>query len=631
MYRVKFFLDQVYKYKRECPDLTVDSLSVLPETVLTKRICLGLANTFVDFLGMACPFVLRFKLLMKELFLHGLSWDEPVPEVMKRSWVDLIIEAVQTDSLCFPRAARPPNVCGNPSLVIFTDGSDAAFCACVYIRWRVSDLVDGEESYSAHLLCAKAKVTPLSGLTTPRVELNSLVLGSRLALTAARALKVEKFLCPTDIYMLSDSECSIVALDKTSSNLKPFFHNRVVEIGENVSEMRKICEVEEVYHVPGKLNVADLGTRSGVKVEQLGSDTVWQKGPSFLSLRRELWPVTRPTQKYDVPDEEIRGEPQVYLSAALKVKLSRVVQSDPGLCYVIRDDLDSQVSPLLENIMAVMNYSNCLDTVKRILARLFQTWQGGKELGKMAPVKETLEKAEQMILVSAMPRTVEALRKGKLFSLLPCKVGNLLVTRGRVGEEPLSDLLGVSYLPILMPDTRAAFLYMYQSHVGKTGLVHKSVAETLTRSRALVWIHKGKDLAKSIVRSCPECKIQRKELLKQQISSLKPASLKMCRPWTNVSLDFAGPVLVKGVVNSRAKKKCWILVYVCQNTKAVCLLATSGYDTSCFLMRHEEFVARKGNPSLIVSDRGSQLVSAGHVLASKKSPEKWDWDRICER
>ena len=108
--------------------------------------------------------------------------------------------------------------------------------------------------------------------------------------------------------------------------------------------------------------------------------------------------------------------------------------------------------------MAVMNYSNCLDIVKRILARLFQTWQGGKELSKMAPVKETLEKAGQMILVSAMPRTVEALRKGKLFSLLPCKVGNLLVTRGRVEEEPLSDLLGVSYLPILMPDTRAAFL-----------------------------------------------------------------------------------------------------------------------------------------------------------------------------
>ena len=127
---------------REFPDLTADSLSILNKTILTKRICLGLANTFVDFLGLACPFILRFKLLMKELFLHGLSWDEPVPEDMKQSWVDLIREAVQTGSMCFPRAARPTNVCGIPSLVTFTDGSESAFCACVYIRWRVDDLVD---------------------------------------------------------------------------------------------------------------------------------------------------------------------------------------------------------------------------------------------------------------------------------------------------------------------------------------------------------------------------------------------------------------------------------------------------------------------------------------------------------
>ena len=37
--------------------------------------------------------------------------------------------------------------------------------------------------------------------------------------------------------------------------------------------------------------------------------------------------MTRPTQKYDVPEEEIRGEVQVYLSAALKAKLSIVVTS----------------------------------------------------------------------------------------------------------------------------------------------------------------------------------------------------------------------------------------------------------------------------------------------------------------
>ena len=95
-----------------------------------------------------------------------------------------------------------------------------------------------------------------------------------------------------------------------------------------------------------------------------------------------------------------------------------------------------------------------------------------------------------------------------------------------------------------------------------------------------------------------------------------------------ISLDFAGPFKVKGVVNSRARKKCWVLVYVCCSTKAVCLLACCGYSTQAFLLRHEEFVARKGAPDKIVSDRGTQLVKAGLEIAAKDSPEHWDWNRV---
>ena len=90
---------------------------------------------------------------------------------------------------------------------------------------------------------------------------------------------------------------------------------------------------------------------------------------------------------------------------------------------------------------------------------------------------------------------------------------------------------------------------------------------------------------------------------------------------------------MKGTVNVRAKKKCCIIVYCCRATKAVELLATSGYDTQSFLLRHEEFVARRGAPASIVSDRGTQLVSASRILAEKTdadqvNPSKWDWARI---
>ena len=69
------------------------------------------------------------------------------------------------------------------------------------------------------------------------------------------------------------------------------------------------------------------------------------------------------------------------------------------------------------------------------------------------------------------------------------------------------------------------------------------------------------------------------------MGKVKEESLTVCRPWTYISLDFAGPVKVKGAVNARAKKKCWILVYCCRSTKAVELLATLGYDTGSFFVK----------------------------------------------
>ena len=104
---------------------------------------------------------------------------------------------------------------------------------------------------------------------------------------------------------------------------------------------------------------------------------------------------------------------------------------------------------------------------------------------------------------------------------------------------------------------------------------------------------KGKDLAKSVYWQCMQCARIRKELASQQMALIREESLTPCPPWTYVSLDFAGPVVIKGEVNTRSRGKSWILLYVCRSTKAVCLLATSGYSTADFLCKHEEYVSRR--------------------------------------
>ena len=74
--------------------------------------------------------------------------------------------------------------------------------------------------------------------------------------------------------------------------------------------------------------------------------------------------------------------------------------------------------------------------------------------------------------------------------------------------------------------------------------------------------------------------------------------------FTHVSIYFLGPYEVRGVANKHAKVKVYGLVIVCQNTRAVKLLAVPGYDTYSFLLAYVRFTSDHGSPRLVVSDLG---------------------------
>ena len=388
--------------------------------------------------------------------------------------------------------------------------------------------------------------------------------------------------------------------------------------------LEEICDVEGVFHIAREHNISDMATHPGVKASEIGPESIWQKGPNFLVSPRESWPITKEKTECDVPEIELR-------SKRMNVFASTTVPQG----------LSSSLQDIIKNSL---NYSDSFVKVQSILARIIRgsileknhdfvnEREFVKEQVSEPLTPDLLNAAERLMLFYAMPETQTAFDEGKLDSLLAKTEKSLIVTTGRLGENSLSRLLGKSALPILMPTTRVAYLYMLKAHCGDSDMVHKSATDTLANSRHHVWIVRGKQLAKKIVRNCVMCIKLRKETVAQQMAEIKPESLQMCKPWTFVSLDFAGPISCKGVVNARARKKCWILVYVCRNTKAVCLLATAGYDTASFLLRHEEFVARKGAPLEIVSDQGSQLVAASGIISKKEeSPNNWDWRKVADK
>merc|ERR1711867_196157 len=66
--------------------------------------------------------------------------------------------------------------------------------------------------------------------------------------------------------------------------------------------------------------------------------------------------------------------------------------------------------------------------------------------------------------------------------------------------------------------------------------------------------------------------------------------------------------------------KAWASVWMCTQTKAVSVWALKGYSTEDFLLGYDSFAAVYGEPGLIVTDRGTQIVAAAEV--------KPDWSTI---
>ena len=188
------------------------------------------------------------------------------------------------------------------------------------------------------------------------------------------------------------------------------------------------------------------------------------------------------------------------------------------------------------------------------------------------------------------------------------------------------DLFGVSRLPILARKSRLAYLIMMEAHCED----HRAGStDVLARSRQRAWVIRGRYLAKEVCASCWLCKLNRRKLTEQLMADIPPHQLRPCPPFSYISLDFAGPYLVRAMGNSRAQVKVWGLVIVCQNTRAIKMYATAGYSTDDFLTAFTRFTANHGNPLVVVSDAGSQLVKAGK-LVDQFDPSKLNWNKIIE-
>lgn len=180
-----------------------------------------------DPLGFVRVFTLQAKCLLRKTWVLDLKWDEPLPEELRSLWVKFFAQSVTLQERGFQRCMKLENAVEQPTLIIFSDGSQVAYGFAAYVRWRLDN---GE--YWCRLICAKGRIAPMKTRSIPQLELNAAVLSKR-----ARRVLEEKMRYEFDqVFHLIDSETVLNMVNKVSTRFKTSEGVRVGEIQAATNE-----------------------------------------------------------------------------------------------------------------------------------------------------------------------------------------------------------------------------------------------------------------------------------------------------------------------------------------------------------------------------------------------------------
>ena len=154
------------------------------DPAFTKRSVLRVIASIYDLLGLLSPSTIQCKRFLQQLWQLKVNWDEPLLSELQEQWQELQRNLHRIQSIQIDRLLISKNKLIEIELHGFSDASEGAYGACIYIR-----SVDVLGNISTRFLCSKSRVAPLKRLSLPRLELCAAMLLADMYQASLRALK----------------------------------------------------------------------------------------------------------------------------------------------------------------------------------------------------------------------------------------------------------------------------------------------------------------------------------------------------------------------------------------------------------------------------------------------------------
>ncbi|XP_075163362.1 uncharacterized protein LOC142235997 [Haematobia irritans] len=559
-------------------DIKADSFSFpQPEIIIkpsyTKREVLSTIARFFDPCGWLAPIIIVAKLIMQQIWLDKVGWDDGLTPLTCITWQNFLKTCPDIQSVKIPRWVQfTPE--SKVELHGFCDSSEKAYAATLYIRLETGNDI------KCHLLVAKTRVAPIKKLSLPRLELCGAVLLSTLVSSTVPRLQLTSY----DLHFWTDSTIVLSWLNRPSCTWNTFVGNRVAEITEKVG-------TSNWRHVESRYNPADIATR-GCSSTDLQTYDLWWYGPSWLKEPKSRWPVPKQMVETTLEIKPVKTFFTTTYEDPLE-RFSSLSRAYRVLSYVFRFWRNTGSKRIHLRSTSTEISSDEIKFVKTRLIIITQRHNFGEEYTQLSK-KLQIASTSSLLTLNPFVDTFGIMR-----------------SNGRLTKSP--SLTFNERHPILIPhDCRLARLLVEHTH---KSTLHGGSQLMIRILRTEFWIFRLKPLVKFVINHCKTCILYKKHTRNQIMASLPPERSTFTRPFQNTGVDFAGPFNIRNYTGRACLiTKGYVCIFVCFSTKAVHLEATSDLSTQAFLAAFARFIGRRGCPAKMFSDNGTNFTGAAEML-----------------
>ena len=563
---------------------------------LTKRNVLSVGSKFYDPLGLISPVVLIAKLFFQKLCLDELMWDDPLPEGLQKLWKKYVNDLLEVGFISVERYLFKGS--GDEVKLInlhgFCDASNHAYCAVIYVQ------AETRNGSMSRIITSKTKVAPIKKLSIPRLELLSCLLLSEIMMNVYNALL--DVVSIDNIFLWSDSEVALAWI-KGDKHWKSWISNRVEKI-------KKMTDSGTWKYVKTNLNPADIGTRN-ISVQTFPDDNLWWYGPSFINQNVENVRII--DENFNSVDVDVTAGQEVEKANPELVLTVDASHDRLGVGRIIKFEQFSELKKLLRVVAYVFRFINhCRGNIG---------YTGTISAEENDYVQKKCIKWDQDEIVNK--KQFNNLKKQ--LSLKSDEDGILRI-EGRLKNSCLPE--DTKHPILLNTHGYLTRLIILDAHCN---VKHMRLKSTLNEIRAKYWICRGKQIVKSVIKPCVVCKyVNARPKFGPPPPDLPAFRVKYEFAFTNVGIDFAGPLFVKEIYSYNSMMyKAYILIFTCGATRSVHLELCPNMSCSCLIRCLKRFIGRRGKFSMAISDNFSTFIS--EELQQFLTSEKIKWKYILQK